>query len=242
MSCFSRQIVQKPKKCRKAAEHLISWRLQHKLAALERKSDINSWMHVGLSLKTVDEHHAVRYCRVSVCRFIVSCVVLQTVQRRRRRTALLWGHRPPPRTQAAARKGPSHSDEVTLIKDEPMLQSVFAFDCFFNDRRGFKVKCSFIGVMSCLSSCSAVRSQGSLRPRPPPRPHPPPPVLPLLPPPPPPRRSPLGSPPSPRRPSPPTAWGTSVESCWWRRCRLTVRTDLFHVFTILRRWRDLEAL
>lgn len=187
-------------------------------------------------------HHTVRYCRVSVCWFIVSCVVLQTVQRRRRRTALLWGHRPPPRTQAAARKGPSHSDEVTLIKDEPMLQSVFAFDCFFNDRRGFKVKCSFIGVMSCLSSCSAVRSQGSLRPRPPPRPHPPPPVLPLLPPPPPPRRSPLGSPPSPRRPSPPTAWGTSVESCWWRRCRLTVRTDLFHVFTILRRWRDLEAL
>lgn len=187
-------------------------------------------------------HHTVRYCRVSVCRFIVSCVVLQTVQRRRRRTALLWGHRPPPRTQAAARKGPSHIDEVTLIKDEPMLQSVFAFDCFFNDRRGFKVKCSFIGVMSCLSSCSAVRSQGSLRPRPPPRPHPPPPVLPLLPPPPPPRRSPLGSPPSPRRPSPPTAWGTSVESCWWRRCRLTVRTDLFYVFTILRRWRDLEAL
>lgn len=46
MSCFSRQIVQKPKKCRKAAELLISRRLQHKLDALERKSDINSWMHI----------------------------------------------------------------------------------------------------------------------------------------------------------------------------------------------------
>lgn len=36
-------------------------------------------------------------------------------RRRRRKKALLWGHHPRPRTQAAVRKGLSHSDCVTLV-------------------------------------------------------------------------------------------------------------------------------
>lgn len=63
----------------------------------------------------------------------------------------------------------------------------------FVNGREFKVE---------FSSYSAVRSRGNRPPLPP---------------------SPLGSPPSLPPPSPPTAWGTSVESCWWRRCRLMVR-------------------
>ncbi|TDH10136.1 hypothetical protein EPR50_G00071760 [Perca flavescens] len=52
-------------------------------------------------------------------------------------------------------------------------------------------------------------------PRPQHPPHPPPPLL---------QPFPRGSPPSPRPPSPPTTCGTSVESFWLQRCRLTMTT------------------
>lgn len=62
-----RNVTSNDIKARKAAEHLISWRLQHKLDALERKSDINSWMHI----------HRKQWMSITLCVTVAShCALL----------------------------------------------------------------------------------------------------------------------------------------------------------------------